>query len=71
MAAPKTRRLTLEFTDELYQTLAQLAKDNHKSMKDIVREGLALRTFAEEQKKQGKGLAVTDGDKIETKIVLA
>lgn len=65
-----SRRLTLEFSEETYGMLQRLAKENHKSMTDIVREALALRNFAEEQKKQGKSLAVVDGDKLETKIIL-
>jgi hypothetical protein len=66
----KPKRLTLELSEETYEKLAKLAKDNHKSMTDIIREGLALRSFAEEQSHQGKQLAVVDGDKIDTKIVL-
>ena len=66
----KPKRLTLELSEETYEKLAKLAKDNHKSMTDIIREGLALRSFAEEQSHQGNQLAVVDGDKIDTKIVL-
>lgn len=67
----KSRRMTIEFGEETYQMLAKLAEANHTSMTEIVREGLALRKFAEEQKKAGKSLAVVDGDVIETKILLA
>lgn len=67
----KPRRLTLELSEESYEMLTNLAKENHKSMTDIVREGLALRNFAQEQHRQGKELAVVEGDKIDTKIVLA
>jgi hypothetical protein len=63
--------MTIEFGEETYQMLAKLAEANHTSMTEIVREGLALRKFAEEQKKAGKSLAVVDGDVIETKILLA
>ena len=71
MAIPlKAKRLTLELSEETREMLEKLAKENGKSMTDIVREAIALRNFAEEQKKEGKSLAIVSGDKIDTKILL-
>ena len=70
MVRPRSRRITLELSEETYQALAKLARENSKTMTEVVREGLALRSFAEEQKREGKQLAVIVGDKIDTKIVL-
>ncbi|MCH8061347.1 MAG: hypothetical protein IH861_02460 [Chloroflexi bacterium] len=66
----KAHRMTLELNEETYQKLLKLAKKNGKSMTDVVREGIALRNFADEEKDKGKSLAIVDGDVIETKILL-
>ena len=66
----KAHRMTLELNEETYQKLLKLAKKNGKSMTDVVREGIALRYFADEEKDKGKSLAIVDGDVIETKILL-
>ena len=67
----KTHRMTLELNEETYQKLLKLAKKNGKSMTDVVREGISLRNFADEEKDKGKSLAIVDGDVIDTKILLS
>jgi hypothetical protein len=66
----KTRkRLNLDLTAEAYELLQRLANESGKNMADVLRTGLALYGIVQEENKQGRSLAIADGDKVVTKIV--
>ena len=63
------KRLNLELSEETYKVINDLAEKQGVSMTEIIREGIALRDFAQEQKDLGLQLAVVDGDEIKARII--
>lgn len=67
---PSRRRLTLELNDDAYELLTQLASETDKNMADVLRTGLALYGISQDAKKEGRSLAVAEGDNVVKEIVI-
>jgi metal-responsive CopG/Arc/MetJ family transcriptional regulator len=65
-----TTRINLSMTDSANKKLEELAKDAGGSKSEIIRRALKLYALAEQEKKEGKKLAIiNDKDEIEAKVV--
>jgi hypothetical protein len=63
------KRLNLDLTPEAYALLQKLADESGKNMAEVLRTGLLLYGISQEESKQGRSLAVAEGDKVVTRIV--
>jgi hypothetical protein len=68
-AAKEKKRLNLDLTPQAYELLQKLSEESGKNMAEVLRTGLLLYGISQEESRQGRSLAVTEGDKIVTKIV--
>ena len=66
----KEHRLNLELNDEAFKLLTKIAESTGKSKTEVLRQALVLRAYLQEQKEQGKSLAVTRDNQIEKEIIL-
>jgi len=64
------KRLNLDLTVEAYTLLQKIADESGKNMADILRTGLALYGIAQQEGKQGRSLAIVEGDEVKKEIVL-
>lgn len=63
-------RITLEFTDELYKKLEDLAGRENIPTVEIIRRALALYSYAQEETADNKRkLSITDSNKVIKNIV--
>ena len=63
-------RITLEFTDELYRKLEDLARRDNISNVEVIRRALALYSYAQEEIAEGtRKLSITEQSKIIKNIV--
>ena len=63
------KRLNLDLTPEAYALLQKLAEESGKNMADVLRTGLLLYGISQEEAKNGRSLAVVEGEKVITRIV--
>jgi len=63
------KRLNLELSEETYNKILALADKNDTTMTNIIRQGVVLRSFAEDTKDDDKELAVIKDDEIEAKLI--
>jgi len=63
------KRLNLELSEETYNKILALAEKNDTTMTNIIRQGVVLRSFAEDTKDDNKELAVIKDDEIEAKLI--
>jgi len=63
------KRLNLELSEETYNKISALAVKNGTTMTDIIKQGVVLRSFAEETKDDNKELAVINNDQIEARLI--
>ena len=70
MATGEKIRLSLQVSQELNQTLEQIAEDTGASRTDVIRQALALMKVAHTAKNEGRHLGlVSDPRKLDTEIV--
>jgi predicted transcriptional regulator len=70
MAAGEKIRLSLQVSQELNQTLEQIAEDTGASRTDVIRQALALMKVAHAAKTEGRHLGlVSDAKKLDTEII--
>jgi hypothetical protein len=63
------KRLNLDLTPEAYELLQKLADESGKNMAEVLRTGLLLYGISQEEAKNGRSLAVAEGEKVITRIV--
>jgi hypothetical protein len=63
------KRLNLDLTPEAYELLQKLADESGKNMAEVLRTGLVLYGISQEEAKNGRSLAVAEGEKVITRIV--
>jgi hypothetical protein len=63
------KRLNLDLTPEAYELLQKLADESGKNMAEVLRTGLQLYGISQEESKNGRSLAVADGEKVVARIV--
>jgi DNA-binding MarR family transcriptional regulator len=63
------RRLNLDLTPEAYELLQKLANESGKNMAEVLRTGLLLYGISQEEAKNGRSLAVAEGERVITRIV--
>jgi hypothetical protein len=68
-ALKEKKRLNLDLTPEAYALLQKLAEESGKNMADVLRTGLLLYGISQEEAKNGRSLAVVEGEKVITRIV--
>ncbi len=69
MPAEKVR-LNLQISQELSQTLDEIADSAGANRTDVIRQALALMTVAHKVRKSGRHLGiVTDSSKLDTEII--
>jgi predicted transcriptional regulator len=70
MAARKIK-LTLELSEDVNNTLEEIAEENSTTKSDVLRKAIGLMKVATSEKKKGRELAVIDSksEKVVTHIV--
>ena len=69
-ASQKSRkRLNLDLSPEAYELLKEIVDDSGKSMAEVLRTGLALYGIAQEERKKGRKLTISEDDKVIKEIV--
>lgn len=70
MAARKIK-LTLELSEDVNNTLEEIAEDSSTTKSDVLRKAISLMKVATSEKKKGRELAVIDSksEKVVTHIV--
>jgi hypothetical protein len=65
-------KLTIEFNDQMNNTLGQLAADKGTTKVEVLRRAVALYKYLESEQKDGgnKKVSITQGDNILKDIVL-
>ena len=56
------KRLNIDLSPEAYELLQQIVDESGKSMAEVLRTGLALYGIAQEERKQGGKLTISDKD---------
>jgi metal-responsive CopG/Arc/MetJ family transcriptional regulator len=71
MAHPNEKiRLSLQVSQELNQTLEEIAETTGTNRTDVIRQALALMKVAHSAKKEGRHLGiVSDAKKLDTEII--
>lgn len=64
-------RLTLELNEEAYTLLEEMRRNTGKTKAELIRQGIVLRHFAEEQRHNGRSLCISNGGSIEKEILLS
>jgi hypothetical protein len=62
-------RLELTINDELNQDLERIAKEQSTSKAEVLRKATNLFLHAYQAKKQGRGMAFTEGGKVTAEII--
>jgi hypothetical protein len=68
-SAKDKKRLNLDLTPQAYELLQKLSEESGKNMAEVLRTGLLLYGISQEESRKGRSLAVTEGDRIVTRIV--
>jgi hypothetical protein len=63
------KRLNLDLTPEAYELLQKLSDESGKNMAEVLRTGLLLYGISQEEAKNGRSLAVAEGERVITRIV--
>ena len=66
----KMHRLTLEFNDYGYEILEELSQLLGKTKAEVLRQGLALRKLAEDQRQRGNSLGAVQDGRVVSEIIL-
>jgi metal-responsive CopG/Arc/MetJ family transcriptional regulator len=70
MAGNEKIRLSLQVSQELNQTIEEIAENTGANRTDVIRQALALMKVAHSAKKEGKHLGIVhDASKLDTEIV--
>lgn len=56
----KTSRLSFNLSDELIETLRQMADRNDTTMTEVLKRAIAVQKFLDDQKSQGNTILVED-----------
>jgi hypothetical protein len=66
---PKRKRLNLDLSNADYEILQKISDESDKNMSEILRTALAIYNVAQEEKKQGRDLAIVEKDQIKKIII--
>lgn len=58
-----TKRVTVEFADEVYAELARIAAEQNKSLSEVMTDAVTWEKFAADARRRGDKLLVERGDK--------
>ena len=61
---PKKSRMTLDLTSETKRIIEELAVSKHGNQSAVLREAILLYKYATDAKKEGKTLALIEGDRV-------
>ncbi len=58
LETPRVRRVNVNFSDQAYETLEELARRSGKSMSDVLREAIALKAWFDRERAEGGRILV-------------